>query len=376
MVERVDVENLVVGAGVVGLAIGAALARRGRNVFVLERGAKAGAGISSRNSEVIHSGLYYPTDSLKHRLCVEGRRSLYAYCDSHGVAYRKCGKFVVAVDAAEGEELAALARRAVQNGVENVELLDGATAQRSEPELRALCALHVKETGIVDSHGLMVSLVGEIEDAGGGVLLNHRLICGRPVSGDRYELEAETPSGRLVITTEALVVAAGPWTNALCAKIEGLASSAPPLFLTKGSYFALSGRSAFTRLIYPLPIPGGLGVHLTLALDGRVKFGPDVEWLSSNDPDAVDFRVNPARGESFYASVRRYWPALPDRSLVPDYAGVRPKLSGPGAPAVDFCLQGPREHGLPRAVAAYGLESPGLTSSLAIGAHVVDLLES
>jgi L-2-hydroxyglutarate oxidase LhgO len=375
MIERVEVEHLVIGAGIVGLAIAGELARSGKSVFVLEAGSHVGCGISSRNSEVIHSGIYYPTNSLKHLLCVEGRRLLYAYCDSHGVAYRKCGKIVVAVDDLEAEEIAAIARRATQNNVKNVETLDAPAAKRLEPAVRAVSALHVKETGIIDSHGFMLSLVGEIEDSGGAVMLNHRVLSGRPSRAHRYELDVASPSGRLTITTRTLVLAAGPWTNALTAAIEGMgAIDAPRLFLAKGSYFAFSGRPTFTRLVYPVPVQGGLGIHLTLALDGRIRLGPDVEWLETRDPDQVDFGVEPSRAEGFYACARRYWPDLPDGALTPDYAGVRPKLSGPGAPAADFLLQGPQQHGLPGVVALYGIESPGLTSSLAIGARVVSML--
>ncbi len=375
MIERVEVEHLVIGAGIVGLAIARELARSGKNVFVLEAGSHVGCGISSRNSEVIHSGIYYPTNSLKHLLCVEGRRLLYAYCDSHGVAYRKCGKIVVAVDDLEAEEIAAIARRAAQNNVENVETLDAPAAKRLEPAVRAVSALHVKETGIIDSHGFMLSLVGEIEDSGGAVMLNHRVLSGRPSRAHRYELDVASPSGRLTITTRTLVLAAGPWTNALTAAIEGMGTiDAPRLFLAKGSYFAFSGRPTFTRLVYPVPVQGGLGIHLTLALDGRIRLGPDVEWLETRDPDQVDFGVEPSRAGGFYACARRYWPDLPDGSLTPDYAGVRPKLSGPGAPAADFLLQGPQQHGLRGVVALYGIESPGLTSSLAIGARVVSML--
>jgi L-2-hydroxyglutarate oxidase LhgO len=377
MMESVEVDNLVVGAGVIGLAIGAELARRGRSIYVIEAGPSFGCGISSRNSEVIHSGVYYPTGSLKHVLCVEGRRRLYAYCEKHGVAYRKCGKLVVATDDYEAGELTALARRAEENDVENVEIVDGPAARRMEPTLRAVSALHIKETGIVDSHGLMLSLLGEIEDGGGAVMLKHRVLAGCLAEANRYQLKVENPSGFLAITTRTLIIAAGPWTNALTANFEGMATlNAPQLFLAKGSYFALSRPSTFARLIYPLPVRGGLGIHLTLTLDGRARFGPDVEWLASNDPEQVDFAVDPGRAESFYASVRRYWPELPDGALIPDYAGVRPKLAGPNAPAADFLLSGPNEHGFPRLMVLYGLESPGLTSALAVGAQVADTLET
>jgi L-2-hydroxyglutarate oxidase LhgO len=282
---------------------------------------------------------------------------------------------VAAVDDAETEELVALARRAEQNHVENMEIGDGSAARRMEPALRAAAALHVKETGIIDSHGLMLSLLGEIEDGGGALVPNHRAVGGRLAGGSRYEIKVGSPSGFLAITTANLIIAAGMWTNALTASFEGMTSlGAPPLFLAKGSYFALSGPSAFTRLIYPLPVRGGAGRHLTLTLDGRARFGPDVEWLVSNDPEQTDFGVDPGRAQSFYASVRRYWPELPDGALIPDYAGVRPKLAGPDAPAADFLVSGPQEHGFSGVVVLYGMESPGLTSALALGARVADML--
>ncbi len=377
MAERVEVENVVVGAGVIGLAVAASLAQKDREVFVLEAGPRIGCGISSRNSEVIHSGIYYETDSLKHRLCVEGRRLLYAYCDNRNIAYRKCGKLVVAADDREAENITAIARRAEANGVENVEIIDAAAAKRLEPMLHAVLALRVEETGIVDAHGLMLSLVGDIEAGGGAVLLDHRVVRGRRTASGRFELDIATTNGRLTVSTRALVLAAGPWTHAVAAAIDGLAlEDAPPLFLAKGSYFAHSGAPRFSRLIYPVPAQGGLGVHLTLDLAGQMRFGPDVEWLASNDPDLVDFSVDPARADAFYASVRRYWPDLADGALRPAYAGVRPKLSGPGAAAADFSLQGPHQHGQSGLAVLYGVESPGLTSSLAIGARVANMLET
>lgn len=375
-VERVDIQHLVIGAGVVGLAVAAELARRGNEVFVLEAGPGVGCGISSRNSEVIHSGIYYETDTLKHRLCIDGRRRLYDYCLTHNVPHRKCGKLVVATNDAEADKVVALARRAEENGVENVELIDASTARRLEPALHATLALHVRETGLVDSHSLMLSLVGEIEDAGGAVLLEHRLLRGETISGGGFEIEATTPQGPIVIGTRNLVIAAGPWAHAVAARIGGVAElDRPPLFLAKGSYFSHSGAARFSRLIYPVPEPGGLGVHLTLDLAGAMRFGPDVEWLGSNDPDAVDFSVEAERGKGFYASVRRYWPDLPDGALQPAYAGVRPKLSGPGAPNADFLIRDANIHGVSGLVELYGVESPGLTSSLAIADFVASRLD-
>jgi L-2-hydroxyglutarate oxidase LhgO len=375
-VERVEVQHLVIGAGVVGLAAAAELARSGREVFVLEAGPRIGGGISSRNSEVIHSGIYYETGSLKHRLCVEGRRRLYDYCALHNVAHRKCGKLVVATSDAETSKVMALVRQAEANGVENVELIDGAAARKLEPALQATLALHVHETGLVDSHGLMLALVGEIEAAGGAVLLEHRVVAGERKAEAGFEIEVATRDGALLIAARHLVLAAGPWAHAVAAKIRGVAEiDRPPLHLAKGSYFSHAGAGRFSRLIYPVPEPGGLGVHLTLDLGGAMRFGPDVEWLDSNDPDAVDFSVDLARGARFYASVRRYWPGLADDALQPAYAGVRPKLSGPGAPNADFLIRGPQEHGVAGLVELYGVESPGLTSSLAIAALVASRLD-
>ncbi|WP_341992602.1 NAD(P)/FAD-dependent oxidoreductase [Azorhizobium sp. AG788] len=371
--EIIDVDHVVIGAGVVGLATAASLARTGAEVFVLEAGPCIGSGISSRNSEVIHSGVYYPTGTLRHVLCVEGRRRLYDYCASHGVPHRKCGKLVVATSDAEAEKIAAIAVRAVENGVENTELIDGAAARALEPALQAVAALHVKETGIVDTHAYMLSLQGEVEAAGGAVLLSHK-VRGGTVTPGGFELVLDAPGGPLVVRSRTLVLAAGPWTHPVAAKIAGYDMSAiPPLVLAKGSYFSYPSKPVFSRLIYPAPIDGGLGTHVTLDLAGRMRFGPDVEWLDGNDPDAVDFAVDPARAQSFYASVRRFWPGLPDGALTPDYSGVRPKLAERGTQA-DFLIHGPKDHGLPGLVALYGIESPGLTSSLAIGDLVTGLL--
>ena len=374
MVERLAVEHLVVGGGAVGLAVAAAIARSNKQVIVLEAGPRAGCGISSRNSEVVHSGIYYPTQSLKHACCVEGRRLLYAYCDKRGVSYRKCGKFVVATNEDEAKKVAELAIQSQRNGVENVQLIDGSHAQSLEPSLNAMLALDVRETGIIDSHGYMFSLIAEIEDAGGAVMVNHCFTGGRLIERGGFEITIESADGTHVVTTRTLTLAAGLYTHAVAKTIEGLPfSDAPPLFLAKGSYFSYSWRSAFSRLIYPTPVDGGLGVHLTLDLNGRMRFGPDVEWLSSNDPDDIDFSVDGARGDGFYASIRRYWRTLPDGSLTPDYSGVRPKLSGPGMNS-DFLLYGPQLHNVDGLVGLFGIESPGLTASLAIAERVKRML--
>jgi len=367
-----QIDCLVIGAGAVGLACAAALARRGREVMVVEAADRIGSGTSSRNSEVIHAGLYYPTGSLKHRLCVEGRRKLYAYLAERGVAHRKCEKLIVATDAAEEKQIAALHQRALENDVENVSLLSEAQAVAMEPNLRCVSALLSAETGIIDSHGYMLALLGEIEDHGGMLALNTPVERGRALEGGGFEIDVggEAPA---TIMCKTLVNAAGLHAQRIANAIEGVPrETIPELVLAKGSYFGCAGRPAFTRLIYPAPVDGGLGVHLTLDLAGRMRFGPDVEWLDHDDPAAVDYTVDPRRCESFYAAVRRYWPAMPDAVLTADYSGCRPKLSGRGQPAADFRIDGPEVHGIAGLVQLFGIESPGLTSSLQIADMVAD----
>ena len=359
---------VVVGAGVVGLAIGRALALAGREVLVLEAEPHFGTGTSSRNSEVIHAGLYYPTGSLKARLCVEGRRQLYAYCASRGVAHRRLGKLVVATRGAQVEALQAIHHRALANGVEDCALVEAAEARRLEPQLACVAALHSRQTGIVDSHGLMLALLGDLEAAGG------TLACAAPF------VRATRRDGGWVVHTggdDPFVLGANRLVNAAGLQAQEVAAATEPLppahiprrFLARGCYFQLAGRAPFSRLIYPVPAPGGLGVHLTLDLGGQARFGPDVEWI-----DAVDYTVDPRRADAFYAEVREYWPQLADASLAPAYAGIRPKLSGPGEPAADFVIAGPAQHGVAGLVNLYGIESPGLTACLAIGGHVQRLL--
>lgn len=377
MSDRLEIDVAVIGAGVVGLAIAAELARAGREVFVFERGPGIGCGISSRNSEVVHSGIYYPTGSLRHRLCVDGRRRLYAFCEARGIPHRKCGKLVVATRDEEIGKIEAIAARARENGVENTTLLDRAAVLALEPQLRAVAALHVEETGLVDSHALMLALQGDVEAGGGAVLLGHDLVGGdlRP---DRFDLDfAVAGDEPLGVRARTAIVAAGPWTHAVLARLGTAAAvERPALRLAKGSYFAYAGRPVFSRLVYPAPVDGGLGTHLTLDLGGRMRFGPDVEWLETRDPDAVDFTVDTERAASFYAAIRRYWPGLRDGSLTPDYAGVRPKLTGPGETAADFRIEGPPVHGTPGLAILLGIESPGLTASLALGALVRDELSA
>lgn len=362
-----EIDCAVVGAGVVGLAVARALALAGREVIVLEAAEAIGTGISSRNSEVIHAGIYYPQGSLRARLCVEGRQLLYAYAAERGIAHRRCGKLIVATAAAQVAELSAIAERARANGVDDIAFLDREQARALEPQLECAAALHSPSTGIVDSHGLMLALQGEIEDAGGAVAFRSgvlRAACG--------------PSGIVLHTADggawrcrSVVNAAGLEAPLLARRFEGLdAAALPRAHYAKGSYFSLAGRAPFSRLIYPVPEAAGLGVHLTLDLGGQVRFGPDVQWVDSPD----DLVVDPARGEGFYAEVRRYWPALADGALQPAYAGIRPKISGPGEPACDFRIDGPAAHGVPGLVNLFGIESPGLTSSLAIGRMVAGLL--
>ena len=369
-----DIDCLVIGAGAVGLACAVELARRGREVLIAEAGSGIGAGISSRNSEVIHAGIYYPTGSLRHRLCVIGRRKLYAYLAARGVAHRKCGKLIVATSSAEETQIAALHQRALENDVESMSMLTHAEALTLEPNLNCVSALLSGETGIVDSHGYLLALQGELEELGGMVALNAPIVRGRVVPGG-FELEIGG-AAPAIARCKVLINSAGLGAHAVARSLEGLdAALIPQLVLAKGSYFGCSGGAAFTRLVYPAPVEGGLGVHLTLDLAGRMRFGPDVEWLASNDPVRVDYRVDIARAQSFYAAIRRYWPALPDGALTPDYSGCRPKLSGPGQPAADFRIDGPGTHGIAGLVNLFGIESPGLTSSLALGEYAADLIE-
>jgi L-2-hydroxyglutarate oxidase LhgO len=360
--ERVDC--IVVGAGVVGLAVARALARRGLETIVLEQERCIGSGTSSRNSEVIHAGIYYPTGSLKAQLCVRGRRLLYEFCASHGVPHRRCGKLIVATTPDQCAVLEQLQATGRANGVEELEMISAAAARAAEPQLHCVAALDSGSTGIVDSHGLMLALQGDFEAAGGMLALCSPVLAGACGSdGITLEVGGEQP---MQIGTGLLVNCAGLQAQALAASLAGFpAAQVPALHLAKGNYYSLGGRSPFSRLVYPVPEPGGLGVHLTIDLGGQARFGPDVEWM-----DHIDYQVDPARSASFYASIRRYWPALPDGALQPGYAGIRPKLTGPGAAAADFMIQREVDHGVPGLVNLFGIESPGLTASLAIAEAV------
>ncbi|MBP2294328.1 NAD(P)/FAD-dependent oxidoreductase [Azospirillum rugosum] len=366
--ERVDC--VVVGAGVVGLAIARRLARAGREVVILEAADAIGTGTSSRNSEVIHAGIYYPTGSLRARLCVAGRDALYAYCREHGVAHSRIGKLIVATEEAQLPRLDAIRAQAAANGVDDLRAIPAAEAMAMEPALRCVGALLSPSTGIIDSHGLMLALQGDAEEAGAMLALLSPLERTRRTSNSSmggFELEVGGAEP-MRIACATLVNAAGLGAWAVARGLEGFpADLIPPRVLAKGNYYALGqGRSPFSRLVYPVPVEGGLGVHLTLDLAGQARFGPDVEWLAPESYDRIDYAVDPRRADAFYGEVRRYWPALPDGALVPAYAGVRPKLSGPGQPQADFLIQGPEAHGLPGLVNLFGMESPGLTSCLAI----------
>lgn len=369
--DHIDV--CVIGAGVVGLAIGRALAQRGLETVVLERADAIGTATSARNSEVIHGGLYYLRGSLKARLCVTGNPQLYAYCETHGVPHRRCGKLVVATDAAQRAELQRLEAQARANGVSDLQWLDAPALRALEPALHGVAALLSPSTGIVDSHALMVSLQGGLEQHGGAVALCSPVLS-MAHTGDAHVLQVggEAPSE---LSARIVVNAAGLWAPDLARQHAGQdARRLPQARYAKGSYYALSGRAPFSRLVYPVPEPGGLGVHLTLDLAGQARFGPDVEWISPASPDEIDYRVNPARAKGFHAAIRRYWPALPDDALQPAYSGVRPKLQWSGedgsAPSHDFVIDGPADHGIPGLVQLFGIESPGLTASLAIADEV------
>jgi L-2-hydroxyglutarate oxidase LhgO len=361
---------LVVGAGVVGLAAARALAMAGHEVIVAEAADAIGTGISSRNSEVIHAGLYYPTGSLRAVHCPRGRRMLYAFCDSHGVPHRKCGKLVVAIHAGEAARLATILDQARANGVEGVAIIDGAHATRLEPQLACAAAMCSPETGIVDSHRLMLALRGDLEDHGGVIAFNTPIVRLARASGG---WEASFGGGEAgSITVDAVVNCAGLGAQQLARATQAYPPERiPRLVLAKGNYFSYAGRPAFSRLIYPVPVPGGLGVHVTLDLAGRMRFGPDVEWIERENYD-----VAPGRAAAFYARIRDYWPALPDNSLAPDYAGIRPKLTGAGEPAADFMIEGPRQHGLPHMVHLFGIESPGLTCALSLAEEIPGYLSA
>ena len=359
--ERLDA--VVIGAGVVGLAVARALALAGREVVIIEGEDAIGTHTSSRNSEVIHAGIYYPKGSLKARSCVAGKELLYEYCVSHGVPHRRCGKLIVATDEKQIEELQGIQKKAHANGVTDVVWMSRAQALALEPELHCVAALYSPSTGIIDSHALMLAYLGDAEARGAMLALKSPLMGAEAVA-DGFVLHV----GDETVQAKTLVNSAGLRAPSVARLVEGYpVDKAPGEFYAKGNYYSLNRKNPFSRLVYPVPEPGGLGVHVTLDLGGQARFGPDVEWV-----DRIGYDVDPRRADRFYAAIRRYWPGLPDASLSPGYAGIRPKTAGAKDPAPDFEIQGPRKHGVPGLVHLFGIESPGLTSSLALAAMVLE----
>ncbi len=364
-----DIDTLVVGAGVVGLAVTRALAVAGQSVIIAERHRSIGAETSSRNSEVIHAGIYYPPGSLKATTCVAGRNLLYRYCEERHLPHRRCGKIIVATNAAQMAELEVIATRARANGVDDLSLIDAAAVSRLEPELRAHAALLSPSTGIINSHAYMLSLLADAENAGAVLALGTSIMRVQPTERglDVYVDHAAQPA----LSVRNLVNAGGLSAQSVARSIDGFPEAhVPALGLAKGSYFVLSRKSPFSRLVYPVPEAGGLGTHLTIDLAGAARFGPDVEWV-----DTIDYAVDAARVDRFYAAVRHFWPGIRDGDLQPGYAGIRPKIGGPGDPAADFVISGPADHGVPGVVNLFGIESPGLTASLALAELVSHKLE-
>jgi L-2-hydroxyglutarate oxidase LhgO len=364
----VDIDSVVIGAGVVGLAVARALAMSGREVIVVEAGEGIGVGISSRNSEVIHAGIYYPGGSLKAQLCVEGKQRLYAYCDERDVNYQRLGKLIVATDDSQRTALQTLLEQGRRNGVDDLQWLEPEQARELEPALSCVAALWSPSTGIVDSHGLMLALQGDAEARGAALVFHTPLMSGRCTEqGFELHMGGAEP---MTLSCRELINCTGLSAPQVASRIEDVpAQHVPQAHLCKGNYFSFSGRAPFRHLVYPAPESAGLGVHMTLDLGGQARFGPDVEWV-----DAVDYRVNPHRADAFYEAIRRYWPGLPGGSLQPAYSGIRPKITGPTEPAADFLISGPSEHGVPGLVNLFGIESPGLTSCLARAGRVVDSL--
>jgi L-2-hydroxyglutarate oxidase LhgO len=363
-----SVECIVVGAGVVGLAVARALAERGLETIIVESESAIGTATSSRNSEVIHAGIYYPQGSLKARFCVEGRKRLYAYCAERGIEARRCGKLIVATTGEQVGTLAGIIEKARANGVDDLVMISRDEALGMEPALSCVAAVHSPSTGIVDSHGFMLGLQGDFEAAGGMIAFNAPLEhADCRADGITMAVGGEAP---MELRAKVVVNSAGLHAQALARRFAGLPQdTVPPTYYCKGNYYSLAGRSPFSRLIYPVPEAAGLGVHLTIDLGGQTRFGPDVEWI-----DDLDYEVDPRRADHFYSEIRNYWPALPDGALMPGYSGIRPKIQAPHEPARDFVVHGPAEHGVAGLVNLYGIESPGLTSALAIADHVATLV--
>jgi L-2-hydroxyglutarate oxidase LhgO len=365
--EKVDC--LVIGAGVVGLAVARALALTGREVVVLEACNAIGTQTSARNSEVIHAGIYYPFGSLKASLCVRGKQLLYDYCQNRKLPHKRCGKLIVATTPSQVNQLKSIHDHAFANGVHDLVSLTENQARVMEPALHCLAALHSPSTGILDSHAFMLSLLGDFENAGGILALNSS-VDRAECAGNYIEVVANDGTR---IRANTVVNSAGLQAPMLGSRFEGLeAQFVPQAYFAKGNYFSLAGKAPFSRLIYPVPEVAGLGVHLTLDMGGQARFGPDVQWVD----DPQDLNVEPVRGDAFYAEVRKYWPELPDGNLIPAYAGIRPKINNPAQAAQDFRIDGPSDHGVPGLLNLFGIESPGLTASLAIGEFVLAKLST
>ena len=364
-----SVDCIVVGAGVVGLAVARRLALAGHEVIVLEAADTIGTQTSSRNSEVIHAGLYYPTDSLKAQACVEGKKRLYRYCAIHGVPHKRIGKLIVATNDSQTQALTALKSKAIANGVNDLEWKNQAEIKLLEPSIRSVGAILSPSTGIIDSHSLMLAYQGDAEDRGAVIAFNSQVRRGL-IEGGKIELFVGKSNGEFAISANIVVNAAGLGAQSVARSLTGLdPATIPPRYLARGCYFTLLGQNPFSRLIYPVPEPSGLGVHVTVDMSGAVRFGPDVEWV-----DKIDYRVDPERAESFYTAIRRYYPNLEDNSLQPGYSGIRPKITAEGSATGDFLIQGPLEHGVAGLVSMYGIESPGLTASLALADLVAQKL--
>ena len=369
------IQTVVLGAGVVGLAVARQLSLEGREVLLLEAADAFGTGTSSRNSEVIHAGIYYPAGSLKAKLCVQGRKLLYSYCQERHIPHKQCGKLIVATSASQVAQLASIQAKADANGVlgaDQLSLLSATQAQAMEPALQCEAALWSPGTGIIDSHALMLSYLGDFENAGGMLALNSQFLSAQVLQeAGQTQFIVRTLDGTELLADQ-VINSTGLIAPQVARQFAGSNLAQLPLaYFAKGNYFSLTGRSPFSRLIYPVPEVAGLGVHLTLDMAGQAKFGPDVEWVESPD----DLSVNPSRGDAFYAEVRKYWPGLKDGALMPSYAGIRPKINAPHEKAADFCIMGPASHGVPGLVHLLGIESPGLTSSLAIANEVSQALK-
>jgi L-2-hydroxyglutarate oxidase LhgO len=354
------IECVVIGAGVVGLALARELAMAGREVILLEAEDRFGTGTSSRNSEVIHAGMYYPAGTLKARLCPEGNRALYAYCQAKHIGHRRCGKLIVAASSGQLDALRRIQAQAAVNGVPDLEWLEAEQAVALEPKLNCVAALFSHSTGIIDSHGLMQALLLDAEDHGAAVVFRSPVTGGEAAGGGvELEVGGEEP---MRIHADHVFNCAGLGARDVACAIRGIPPQViPPVYYAKGNYYTLSGAAPFSRLVYPVPEAAGLGVHLTLDLGGQARFGPDVEWVQ-----AVNYEVDPARADGFYAAIRRYWPGLADGGLQPAYSGIRPKLQGPGDPARDFLVQGESGHGIKGLWNLLGIESPGLTVCLVL----------